>query len=71
MLLPGDKLENSGDPLSPLSLGYESESAFSTAFKRITGASPRQYGRRSTPAPNSQVGSLNGTSQPRPDGDQG
>jgi AraC-like DNA-binding protein len=28
-----------------LSLGYESESAFSTAFKRVMGRSPRQYGR--------------------------
>lgn len=30
-----------------LSLGYESEAAFSTAFKRIMGASPREYARRS------------------------
>lgn len=73
MLLAGDKLENSGDPVSAisLSLGYESESAFSTAFKRVMGASPRQYGRRSTPVPNSQVGSLDGASQPRPNDDQG
>jgi AraC-like DNA-binding protein len=28
-----------------LSLGYESENAFSTAFKRIMGRTPRQYGR--------------------------
>jgi len=27
------------------SLWYESESAFSTAFKRVMGCSPRQYGR--------------------------
>jgi AraC-like DNA-binding protein len=35
MLLAGDKLSNSGDPVSviALSLGYESESAFSTAFR--------------------------------------
>jgi AraC-like DNA-binding protein len=26
-------------------LGYESESAFSTAFKRVMGAPPRHYGR--------------------------
>jgi AraC-like DNA-binding protein len=47
MLLAGDRLANSGDPISviALSLGYESESAFSTAFKRVMGASPRQYGR--------------------------
>jgi AraC-like DNA-binding protein len=37
MLLAGDKLTNSDDPISviALSLGYESESAFSKAFKRI------------------------------------
>jgi len=49
MLLAGDKLENSSDPVSVISfsLGYESESGFSTAFKRVMGATPRQYGRRS------------------------
>ncbi len=47
MLLAGDRLANSSDPVSviALSLGYESESAFSTAFKRVMGCSPRQYGR--------------------------
>jgi AraC-like DNA-binding protein len=52
MLLAGDKLANSGDPVSviALSLGYESESAFSTAFKRVMGCSPRQYGRGHNPA---------------------
>jgi AraC-like DNA-binding protein len=47
MLLAGDRLLNSSDPVSviALSLGYESESAFSTAFKRVMGCSPRQYGR--------------------------
>jgi AraC-like DNA-binding protein len=52
MLLAGDRLSNSSDPISviALSLGYESESAFSTAFKRIMGSSPRQYSRvRSEP----------------------
>jgi AraC-like DNA-binding protein len=51
MLLAGDKLVNSGDPISviALSLGYESESAFSTAFKRVMGCSPRQYGRGRSP----------------------
>ena len=50
MLLAGDRLTHSGDPVSviALSLGYESESAFSTAFKRVMGCSPRQYGRRRT-----------------------
>ena len=47
MLVAGDRLANSGDPVSVIarSLGYESESAFSTAFKRVMERSPRQYGR--------------------------
>jgi len=47
MLLAGDRLANSSDSISviALSLGYESESAFSTAFKRVMGCSPRQYSR--------------------------
>jgi AraC-like DNA-binding protein len=47
MLLAEDRLTNSSDSISAIafSLGYESESAFSTAFKRITGASPRQFAR--------------------------
>ena len=53
MTLAGDKLVNSGDPISviALSLGYESESAFGKAFKRVMGCSPRQYGRGRSPAP--------------------
>jgi AraC-like DNA-binding protein len=52
MLLAGDRLANSSDSVSviSLSLGYESESAFSTAFKRVMGCSPRQYSRRRNPA---------------------
>jgi AraC-like DNA-binding protein len=52
MLLAGDRLANSGDPVSVIarSLGYESESAFSTAFKRVMGCSPRQYSRDRKPA---------------------
>jgi len=47
MLLAGDRLNNSDDSISviALSLGYESESAFGKAFRRIMGCSPRQYGR--------------------------
>ncbi len=47
MLLAGEKLTGSSDPVSVVarSLGYESESAFSTAFKRVMGCSPRRYGR--------------------------
>lgn len=52
MLLAGDRLQTGADSVSviALSLGYESESAFSTAFKRVMGCSPRQHGRGSIPA---------------------
>jgi AraC-like DNA-binding protein len=45
MLLAGDRLQNSDDSLSAiaLSLGYESESAFGKAFRRVMGCSPRRY----------------------------
>jgi AraC-like DNA-binding protein len=51
MLLAGDRLAKDREPVSAiaLSLGYESESAFSTAFKRVMGCSPRQYGRSRLP----------------------
>jgi AraC-like DNA-binding protein len=47
MLLAGDRLANSQQSIAAIasSLGYESESAFGTAFKRVMGCSPRQYGR--------------------------
>ena len=47
MLLAGDKLCFSGQSTSAIAqaVGYESESAFSTAFKRVMGCAPRQYGR--------------------------
>ncbi len=47
MLLAGDRLTNSNDPISVIapSLGYDSESAFSTAFKRVMDCSPRRYAR--------------------------
>jgi AraC-like DNA-binding protein len=46
MLLAAEQLMNSHESVSAiaLSLGYESESAFSFAFKREMGSSPRQYG---------------------------
>jgi len=58
MLLASDKLVNSKDPISVIApaLGYESESAFSTAFKRIMGCSPRQYPRSAAAAKSSQAG---------------
>ncbi len=51
MLLAADRLKNSPDSLSTIaqSLGYESESAFGKAFRRVMGCAPRQYA-RSTPA---------------------
>lgn len=51
MLLAADRLTTSGDSISEISasLGYRSESAFSTAFKRVNGCSPRQYGRTGKP----------------------
>jgi AraC-like DNA-binding protein len=54
MMLAGDRLRNSRDSVSvvALELGYQSESAFGTAFKRVMGCSPRQYcrGGKSTPS---------------------
>lgn len=46
MLLAGDRLTHSELPISEiaLSVGYESESAFSTAFKRVMGCAPRRFG---------------------------
>lgn len=45
MLLAGDRLNNSSDSITAIAqgLGYESDSAFSTAFKRVMGCSPRRY----------------------------
>lgn len=47
MLLASDRLKNTSDSVSSIafSLGYESESAFSTAFKRVMSQSPRQFQR--------------------------
>jgi AraC-like DNA-binding protein len=52
MTIAGERLADSGDPISviALSLGYESESAFGKAFKRVMGRSPRQYGRGRIPS---------------------
>ncbi|ADV81467.1 AraC family transcriptional regulator [Terriglobus saanensis] len=51
MLLAGDKLKHSDDAISVIasSLGYESDSAFGKAFRRIMGCSPRQHSRGSIP----------------------
>lgn len=47
MSVARDRLTNSAKPIVEIarSLGYDSESAFSTAFKRVVGSSPRRYGR--------------------------
>ncbi len=57
MLLAGDRVVNSSDPISviSLSLGYGSEAGFSTAFKRVMGCSPRQYSRGHSPAASSPM----------------
>jgi AraC-like DNA-binding protein len=51
MALAGNRLETSKDPISVIapSLGYASEAAFSTAFKRVMGCAPRQFGREQPP----------------------
>jgi AraC-like DNA-binding protein len=50
MLLAADRLRNSSEGLFAIaqSLGYESESAFGKAFRRVMGCSPRQYTRSTT-----------------------
>ncbi len=48
MLLAGDRLTSSTEPILSiaLSLGYESESSFGKAFKRVMGSPPRRYSRQ-------------------------
>jgi AraC-like DNA-binding protein len=50
MLLAGDRLKSHDEAISDiaLSLGYESESAFGKAFKRVMGCSPKQYSHRNS-----------------------
>lgn len=45
MLQAGARLSGTREPISSIapSLGYASESAFSTAFRRVMGCSPREY----------------------------
>lgn len=45
MLLAADRLETTSESIGNIAaaLGYESESAFSTAFKRVMGSSPRRF----------------------------
>jgi len=51
MLLAGDRLRSSDDPISQLSssVGYETDSAFGRAFKKVWGCSPREHRRRVAP----------------------
>jgi AraC-like DNA-binding protein len=53
MLLAGDRLQTTDDSIAVIasSLGYESESAFGKAFRRIMGCSPRRYHQAQTPQP--------------------
>ncbi|WP_161883150.1 AraC family transcriptional regulator [Deinococcus alpinitundrae] len=48
MLLAADRLIGGEESVADiaLSVGYESEAAFSTAFKRVMGRPPRRYGRQ-------------------------
>lgn len=59
MMLAGDRLRNTDDPIAAIasSLGYESESAFGKAFKRLMGCSPRQYSRGQTQPSSIETGS--------------
>ncbi len=47
MTLARDRLAHGREPLARIAntLGYESENAFSTAFRRVVGCSPRRYAR--------------------------
>jgi len=65
MMVAADRLTQTSDPISVVAqaLGYESESAFSTAFRRIMSCSPRQFSRRQGPAL-AVNGSLHGRSWP-------
>jgi AraC-like DNA-binding protein len=66
MLLAGDRLKNSDDSISVIasSLGYESESAFGKAFRRVMGCSPRQHSRGSLDMPRSSAADEAGNEHP-------
>lgn len=53
MLLAANRLRTGSENVATIafSLGYESESAFSTAFKRLMACSPTQYRRQPAPLP--------------------
>lgn len=60
MLLAADRLRSSADGLSAIarSLGYESESAFGKAFRRVMGCSPRRYSRTTAMCAAASVGGV-------------
>ena len=49
-MTPDERLTTTRDPLARTarSLGYESENAFNTAFRRVMGCSPRRYAREAS-----------------------
>jgi AraC-like DNA-binding protein len=53
MLLAGDRIANTSDSISEIaqSLGCQSASAFTKAFKRVMGCSPREYNRSQNSGP--------------------
>jgi AraC-like DNA-binding protein len=55
MLLAADRLRSSDDPISQISssIGYETDSAFGRAFKKVWGCSPREHRRRGAVTPRS------------------
>ncbi|MFT3801868.1 MAG: AraC family transcriptional regulator [Burkholderiaceae bacterium] len=58
MLVAADRLRNGDDSVSAIafSLGYDSESAFSAAFKRVMACSPTKYRRQASARPRPAVG---------------
>jgi AraC-like DNA-binding protein len=53
MQLAAEKLLHTSDSIAEVAnaLGYESESAFSAAFKRVMGQPPRRFTRSNGPSP--------------------
>lgn len=62
MLIAADLLRTGSENVASIafSLGYESESSFSTAFKRIMSCSPTQYRRQSSTSSIADTGRRNG-----------
>lgn len=60
MLLAEEKLASTSDSISGIarSLGYESQSAFTKAFKRTMGCAPRQRNRIPAPSTRESVGTI-------------